>query len=264
MSQNQTIGIVGLGWLGLALAESLSLQDKTIWGTVSSAEKQSDLNEKPFKTLHWEAKTGLTSELKHFLPQTDILVFNVPPSRFSQEEYFSTLTEIVGEMTEESIVLFASSTGVYSQVNGEVDEKYVFKGAELENINLKAEILLKKLKPKNHTILRLAGLIGEDRNPVKYLSKKPSNDNPETPVNLIHRMDIIELISRLLKVPLLGETLNVVNPSHPTRRDYYINKAKLFNQQIPHFTQIQDLSAKKMVNCSKLISYLGSYTFHEI
>ena len=50
------------------------------------------------------------------------------------------------------------------------------------------------LKNKNNTILRFGGLIGEERNPLKYLIQKEEILNSDAPINYIHLKDCIGII----------------------------------------------------------------------
>jgi hypothetical protein len=44
------------------------------------------------------------------------------------------------------------------------------------------------------TVLRFGGLIGEDRNPFKFIAGRENMDNPDAPINLIHQADCIGII----------------------------------------------------------------------
>jgi nucleoside-diphosphate-sugar epimerase len=71
-----------------------------------------------------------------------------------------------------------------------------------------------------YCILRFGGLIGEDRNPASHFSGKYNIPNGGAPVNLIHRAEIIEIITQVIDKNIDG-IFNIVYPSHPTRKEYY-------------------------------------------
>ncbi|GIR81555.1 MAG: hypothetical protein CM15mP83_2810 [Flavobacteriaceae bacterium] len=59
-------------------------------------------------------------------------------------------------------------------------------------------------------IVRLGGLIGDDRHPVKQLAKLPIVHNPEAPINLIHKTDAIGLLRYFLKNKRFGRKFIMV------------------------------------------------------
>jgi nucleoside-diphosphate-sugar epimerase len=56
------------------------------------------------------------------------------------------------------------------------------------------------------TILRFGGLIGEDRNPIRFLAGRENLENPDAPINLIHQTDCIGIILRIIE-KILGRNL---------------------------------------------------------
>ena len=83
---------------------------------------------------------------------------------------------------------------------------------------LKTENLVKN---KNYTILRFGGLIGEGRNPLKYLIQKNEVLNADAPINYIHLKDCIGIINAIISKGKWGETYSAVAPFHPSKIEYY-------------------------------------------
>ena len=83
---------------------------------------------------------------------------------------------------------------------------------------LKTENLVKN---KNNTILRFGGLIGEGRNPLKYLIQKNEVLNADAPINYIHQKDCIGIINAIISKGKWGETYTAVAPFHPSKIEYY-------------------------------------------
>ena len=83
---------------------------------------------------------------------------------------------------------------------------------------LKTENLI---KGNNNTILRFGGLIGKERNPLKYLIHKNEILNPEAPINYIHLKDCIGIISAIICKEKWGKTYSAVSPYHPSKKEYY-------------------------------------------
>jgi hypothetical protein len=258
------IGIISLGWLGEKLANELSELGALVWGTVSTEEKSKRISEKiEIEAIVWKSEEGISDQLKSKLSSTDLLILNLPPSVFRNETYAQGLGQFIPFLNEKSKVIFTSSSSVYPNDLNDAVESYVFKDAEINKIG-EAEAKLSKLLKQKLAILRLAGLIGEDRNPVYYLAKKEMNDHPEKPVNLIHRQDIIQIIKKLIRVDYFGEILNVCHPDHPTRKDYYSKLAKQNDLPELHFIENVLDEKYKVVNCGKLKKKLAYTKFTEL
>jgi nucleoside-diphosphate-sugar epimerase len=122
-----------------------------------------------------------------------------------------------------------------------------------------AEQKLEKLVGHRLTILRLAGLIGENRHPVKYFIQKNLIPNCNAPVNLVCQKDVINVIDLILEKQLFGKTYNIVNPSHPLKKDYYLNAAHELCNSLP---KIEFGNGGKLVLGTKFEEEIGfKYNF---
>lgn len=74
------------------------------------------------------------------------------------------------------------------------------------------------------TILRFAGLYGEDRKIGKFLAGKESVDGQQ-PVNLVHLEDCIAVVTEIIRRDIKGEIFNVCSDCHPTRQELYTKAA---------------------------------------
>lgn len=258
------IGIISLGWLGEKLASHLVEKGAEPWGTVSSEEKSIRISENSkIEALVWKSEEGISDPLKSRLSTTDVLILNLPPSVFQKESYANGLSHFIPFLNESAKVIFTSSSSVYPEHLKDAVETYVFKEGEINRIG-EAEVELTKILKRKLTILRLAGLIGEDRHPVHYLVKKEKNDHPNRPINLIHRKDIIQIFEKIVRLDYFGEIFNVCHPEHPTRKVYYTMKAEQFNLSKLHFSQPILNGVDKVVNCDKLMSKLKYTKFIEL
>ncbi|OYX82684.1 MAG: NAD(P)-dependent oxidoreductase, partial [Flavobacteriales bacterium 32-34-25] len=103
------------------------------------------------------------------------------------------------------------------------------------------------------------GLIGEDRNPARFLAGKENVPNPEAPINLIHLEDCIGIIQKIIATNSWNTTLNAVTPFHPTRKEYYTQKSIAENLVPPTFNH-EIPSIGKTILSDYLIQKLN-YTF---
>jgi nucleoside-diphosphate-sugar epimerase len=124
---------------------------------------------------------------------------------------------------------------------------------------VQAEQLLQSNSNFKTTILRFGGLIGEDRHPIKFLAGRKNIDNPNAPINLIHQEDCIGIILEILELDSWKETFNAVTPFHPSRKEYYTQKAIDLNLELPEFNA-ENSSFGKTILSSKVENVL-KYSF---
>jgi nucleoside-diphosphate-sugar epimerase len=240
------ISILGCGWLGLPLAKAVMAKGFSVNGSTTSEEKLSILENvgiQPFQIILLENK--IAGNLDAFLNNSKILIIDIPPKlRGNLNENFVSKIENIVPIIEKSTiekVLFVSSTSVYGESNGMVSEATIPKpDSEGGKQLLQVERLLQSNTNFKTTVLRFGGLIGEDRNPVKFLAGKINLENPDASINLIHQDDCIGIILQIIESESWEETYNAVAPHHPSRTEYYTQKAlekgltaPVFNHDIP-------------------------------
>lgn len=263
------ISILGCGWLGFPLAKKLMKEGHSINGSTTSENKLPILKDtgiNPF-LVALESKS-VSESINNFLGQSEILIIDIPPklravSSDSEKKVFVEKIQNLIPFIEKSIikkVLFVSSTSVYGNENDLITEETI---ANPETESGKQLLLAEEILQKNQnfetTIVRFGGLIGEDRHPVKFLAGKENLENPDAPVNLIHQNDCIGIIQAILKHSKWNEIFNAVAPFHPTREDYYTQKAKEQNLILPKF-RAEKSKIKKVVS-SKKIETILDYQF---
>lgn len=259
------ISILGCGWLGLPLAKSLLQNGFSIKGSTTSLEKISLLESEgitPYLVRLEEQQ--ISASVADFLADSQILIINIPPKlRGGSTENFvakiTTLLPFIENSTVEK-VLFVSSTSVYGEDNEFVSEATVLNpdsegGRQLAIV----ENVLQKNSRFQTTILRFGGLISDERNPVRFLSGRENIENPDAPINLIHQDDCIGIIEKIIALNSWDETYNAVAPFHPTRQEYYTQKATELNLALPKFAALNTIVGKTILN-NKLIEVL-EYSF---
>ncbi len=251
------VGVVGFGWLGLPLAKDLSKKGFNVWGTVRSVEKQTQIQESSgLQTQCWDNSKPV-SILQSQLSETDLLIITLPPSSFEGNSYAETVNSLAQFLPQTGKVIFTSSIGIYPNESKEMDENESdLKCGKI----LDAENALRKWSKNKLSVLRLGGLIGEDRNPAKYLVRKEINDRPNQKVQLIHQEDVIRVIHEVVEQNKFGETFNVVHPGRPTREKYYTYMADKLNLGSIRFDKEQSAEGKN-INVSKLRNELGFRKF---
>jgi nucleoside-diphosphate-sugar epimerase len=259
------ISILGCGWLGLPLAKSLLQNGFSIKGSTTSLEKISPLQSAgitPFLVRLEEQQ--ISASVADFLADSLILIINIPPKLrgASSENFVAKITTLLPFIENSTIekVLFVSSTSVFGDDNDLVTEDSPLNpdtegGRQLAIV----ENVLQKNRHFQTTILRFGGLIGEDRNPVRFLSGRENIENPNAPINLIHQDDCIGIIEKIIALNSWGETYNAVAPFHQTRQEYYTQKATELNLALPKFAALNTIVGKTILN-NKVIEVLD-YSF---
>ena len=248
------ISILGCGWLGLPLAKALLKKGFLVKGSTTSMEKIPLIKTagiEPFIIQLEEKK--ISDSITDFLADSQILIIDIPPKlRGNSSENFvakiATLIPFIENSTIEK-VLFVSSTSVYGENNELVTEATPLNpdsegGRQLVIV----ESLLQKNSHFETTILRFGGLIGEDRNPVRFLSGRENIENPDAPINLIHQEDCIGIIEKIIELDSWNKTFNAVAPFHPTRKEYYTQKAADLNLALPKFVPSNTMAGKTILS----------------
>ena len=261
------ISILGCGWLGFPLAEKLIKNDFSVNGSTTSFDKLSVLENvgiRSFQILISEDK--IDGDMNLFLEDSDVLIIDFPPKLRgdNSENYVSKIKNLIPFIENSSVkkVLFVSSTSVYSDDNlmSEFDEKSKPQpDSESGKQLLEVENLLQNNSNFKTTIVRFGGLFGEDRHPIKFLAGRKNLENPDGPINLIHQKDCIGIIETIIKTDNWNEVFNAVAPFHPSRKDYYSQKATDLNLALPEFDESKS-SIGKIIKSSK-IDLLLNYKF---
>ncbi len=255
---NNQISILGCGWLGLPLAKSLLENGFSIKGSTTSVEKISVLENSGIQPFQIElSETNIKGEIDLFLANSEILIIDIPPKLRSalSENFVKKVQNLIPFIEKSTIekVVFISSTSVYHDDNSVITEATkpnpdTESGKQL----VEAENLLQSNPNFKTTVIRFGGLIGEDRHPIHFLAGRKDLKNPEAPINLIHQTDCIGIIKTILRQAQTreqssnwqsndnwdwNETFNAVAPFHPTRKEYYTQKALELHLPLPEFDQ---------------------------
>ena len=261
------ISILGCGWLGLPLAKTLLEKGFSVNGSTTSENKLSILEYsgiKPF--LVAVSSEGIQGNLNSFLNDSEILIIDIPPKLKGDANgnFVAKIQNLASEIEKYSIkkVLFISSTSVYA----DTEDISVITEEDIPNPDTESgrqlfeseNLLLNNLKFIT-TVLRFGGLIGEDRHPVKFLSGRENIENPNGPINLIHQKDCIGAILKIIEKDSWNQVFNAVAPIHPTRKEYYTQKAESLGLDLPKFN-VEKKSVGKIIDSNKLEAIL-EYSF---
>lgn len=265
------ISILGCGWLGFPLGQSLLRQGHQIKGSTTTGNKYEILKKNGIEPYLISVPDTLNNPENDSFFESDVLFINVPPGRGNPDvaKQYPKIIQLVRDRIEsytdeKSIkkVIFASSTSVYPAEEGVFCED----DADLSNTArpsgtavLKAEQILLESSSFGTVVLRFGGLYGYDRHPIKFLAGKKNVPSPLKPVNLIHQDDCINIIEEVLKNESFTGVYNAVSDGHPPRKTLYQSAAKHFDVEPPTFDK--DSESKNRVISNKKLKKELDYTF---
>ena len=240
LKKKRKIAVLGCGWLGLPLAKKLHSIGHTVKGSTTTKEKLLRLESNGIDPYLIHCAEENCDGLGPFLNEVECLILALPPGlRRNPNRRFDLVIEHLADKIQQTTIqqlIFISSTSVYGNVVGDIDETtrptpISISGKQL----LKCEETLLKLSSVKTTVLRFGGLVGPDRHPIHALAKKDFIENPEGKINLIHLEDCIECIVSIVEKENDGGVFNAVCPYHPSRKTYYTTIAKEAGIELLHF-----------------------------
>lgn len=257
------VTIIGLGWVGLPLAQALLANDWQVTGTKTTtdgvdAARAVGIEAYPL-TLTPELDCD-PEDLAQLMSESDALVILLPPSKVSVEQYVEAVESLVNCAVTFRVpkVIFTSSTSVYGEQNGELAEDAERKGSTASaRALISTEQWLHQLPNISVDILRLAGLVGEKRHAGRFLAGKTEVKGANQPVNMVHQDDVIAAIVLLLQQPLSNHIYNLCAPMHPTRAEFYHQAAQSVGLVPPEFIDLENEAEGKIINGNKICEELG-------
>jgi nucleoside-diphosphate-sugar epimerase len=259
-STNRRISILGCGWLGLPLGKRLISEGFRVKGSTTRAERLPLLKEAGMDAYRIQLQAGAPAPAAEDFWDTDVLIITIPPGRREQDvcvSYRKIIEQVVEQIRKYQIphFLYTSTTGVYPDADSEVNEMTHPdpKRSSARAVSIGEQLLVNQ--EINGTILRLAGLVGPDRHPGKFLAGQTEVRNGLVPVNLVHQEDVVEIVLQVIQQECWGTVLNVCADQHPLKADYYRRQIEMLGLEPPTF--IEERSGYKIVSNQKVKQLLG-------
>lgn len=251
----KNVAIIGFGWLGTELGISLQKLGYNIIGSTTRQEKLKELQDKNLEAFVLNSRDFNTEELKNRFYNVNIAIITIPPSREQAEDvrvYGENLLNIAKLFSVSTKFIFTSSTTVYHNDVQVATEEGLNREDFIDKDNvLYAEYVLDAYLKERLTIVRLSGLIGGGRHIGKYFAGRKGIAQGTSPVNLIHQIDCVRLISSILEQGIWGEVFNACASEHPTRGDYYTAYCREFGLELPEFNMDQSQAKTKVISNEK-------------
>ena len=257
----KTIGILGCGWLGLHLNQYLQDKQYNLKGSTTSEAKLPELravNIDPYLVNLQDLDEG---QMHSFLTDLDLLVVTIPPIRGEESDlYAQSFERLVPYLQQHGIqhVIMMSSVSVYAPDEQEVTEQSMaYSNDPTSKQILAAEQILLQADGIKSCILRLGGLFGPDRKPVRYIVNRGILDNPDLPVNMIHIRDIVQFTAAIIAQGFTtNEVYNLVCPHYKSRFDYYTKEAEEMGLTLPPLGE-NDWETHRKITGHKIVQQTG-------
>ena len=115
---NKAVSILGLGWLGLPLAEAFLSKGYTIKGSTTSEAKLAAIQSKGITAFSITlTEAAVKGEVKNFLNDSEVLIIDIPPGlrRDPSSDFVRKIQRLLPSIEASTLphVLFISSTTVF-------------------------------------------------------------------------------------------------------------------------------------------------------
>ena len=252
------VSIIGLGWIGLPLAQLLQERGHDVIGSTTTAEKKTKIEDLGVEVVEFALVPFPQGKAFQKLFTSEVLVINIPPkSRSTDGKFYLEQMKYLRTMVDQAgikKIIYVSSTGVYPD--------HVRAEAYLEDDEINSETtgnvtLLEGEKTfkstKELTIVRFGGLMGDDRIPGKYVAGK-ENVAGHTRVNYIHRIDAVKMLAWIIEKELWNEVYNGVAPVHALRKDIYEQNVRELAFDPPRSYQNASKSDDRLISGDKILN----------
>ncbi|WP_190366832.1 NADP-binding protein [Pseudoalteromonas sp. S16_S37] len=246
--------VLGAGWLGKPLCLIAKEKGWQVEGT--RTQPTSEKYERVFCLKDDKLQSNVSLEGAWW-------VCAIPPrARQKESNYLQLLDEalLLSKKLNRKGFLLCSSTGVYPNENGNFNEQF---DVLHMNVSSRQSVLVsaeQKVQAGGGKILRLAGLVGPNREPGRFVAGKQLSSSSQGLVNMVHQQDVLNAIFCVLdNWPQADDIYNVCHPAHPTRLSYYQQKCDQWGSETPTFAS--DEQSERVID-GRLICQLGfSYQY---
>jgi nucleoside-diphosphate-sugar epimerase len=251
------IAILGCGWLGYKLATFFKQKEGvSLLTSNTNRAKVEALQQEGFEAYILQLPSSLTLELKEGIASANVVVISIPISKkkdiLTQTAIFQSVIALLGTNPTQQLFFF-SSVGIYPEnENSSITELSI----PFEDLNSSIAIIenLLRYHLPNINILRLGGLMGDDRYFSKYFQQK-NIPNAHHTVNHLHYVDVCHVIDKMIDKKIQSKIYNVVAPLHPS-------KQVVFDYQTQGIVQNKYPRIERIVSSEKLISELNYQFVH--
>jgi nucleoside-diphosphate-sugar epimerase len=221
--------VIGCGYVGQYFLDRRKEKKSQHITTTTSSQKVDMLKHLANEVI--ELHGNELSEIEKVIEKIDVIVVLVAPSRKQNYEdvYLATaknIARILSKRQRPLHLICASTTFVYQGIKGVAYEDMPFMSshARAQLLHDVEQIYLScKNSHTNVTVVRLGGIYGPNRQleqRAAYICGEVLPGAPDEPTNHIHVEDVASFIWYCIDNKIDG-VVNLVNDSHPSRRELY-------------------------------------------
>ncbi len=276
-----SVSIIGCGWLGQALAQRLLAGNIKVIASCQSQQSHEKLNalKIPVSELILPIMDDVISYtsiedivgIDIALFQQDVLIIALPPQlKKGRVDYPLKIQQLVhlAKLGKTKHIILLNSTAIYNGLVGRIDEA--------SKLDVKAEKVASLLAAENAVrgfservdILRLAGLVGPNRHPGKFLQAKHIFENASASVNLVHQTDVVNILEKLIHLDSADgkqSIYNVVSNTDSQRQGYYQVAAQVLGLPVPKFAlEQQQQPGKKIIGARLRRELAYDYVYDDL
>lgn len=263
---DKSVGIIGCGWLGHALAKQLLSEKYRVTVTTQSKEKQQKLFKESIDAELLSLPVNESESIILNVFNHDTLIISITPQiRQGRSDYPEKVAQIIrmAEMGKVERIILLSTTAVYNGLSGVVDEQSTLDvDANKVAIILGAEQAAQNFSKKT-VILRLAGLVGPDRHPGRFMQGKKVFSEPQAFINLIHQDDAVGVLMEIIAEQKTSGIYNAVSATQANKEHYYHVAARALNLPLPEFSTETSDQFGKRINDAKLRGSINYQYSHD-
>ena len=228
--------IIGKGWLGSRLEKYLN-NDYDLTTTKRNADAENCI------AINFDEAVKPLVNYNSF----DFIIITIPfGKRNTIEELINRFTNLITLIKEyQGQIILISSTGIYPN-NSSIINEVTDQNTELIEPYITIENLVKDHFSQLN-ILRLGGLMGDDRFLSKYLTL--DREGLDEVVNHVHYQDVCKSIREIITSNKRSNIYNLVAPQHPTKKE-------VLEYQINHNLITSNTKIGKIVSSEKIVQEL--------
>lgn len=240
--------ILGMGYLGKALAEKLFEQGSSV-SAVKKTLTSDDINlPVSLNTVDLNDETVFQTALWTTWADKPVWICLLPPS--SVVHYAEMLEKWLALAAQYGVkhVIYSSSTSVYGDAARVCDEHSALdpQTDSAKKVLAAEQVFLNSGIP-HIDILRFGGLYSVDRHPLNSLLRRGGIKNGGQPVNIVHKDFAVAALHLAACTPDGVRIRNIVEPRHPSKQDFYGEEAAKLGLPAPD-CESAELGSGKIVN----------------
>ena len=250
-TEKKTAVIIGIGYLGLKLANELLSLGYIVFGTTRNTEKKSLISENGFIPILWDRNAS--NKIDGINPE--LIISTVAPNERG-DEIISSISDYLKSYN--GWLGYISATSVYGG-NKKVFDEY----SKCSPNTIRGE---RRLKAENSwfdlgsEIFRVAGIYGPEKSFFQKLKDKQFQlvKKENHVFNRIHIDDLVGIILKCIGKPRKYRIINVSDGNPCSQIDFFKYASKVSNFDLPKIVTLEDSSlsdmAKSFWKSSKIVN----------